>query len=172
MKRYSILFVALTFLSTSLASTLAAREPDVPGGATPAETENAQPVPGNVTLIEGYKHEPLQGIDSTVGKIVSEDGFEIFYEQGRIPDPNSPFRLGGDFSNGAERIPAEQRKWSRTQTINEAPIQIVMTKTDQLIVTCPKSGINFSAKIKTETDLADTLLMLLTFGTPQAQKPL
>lgn len=118
---------------------------------------------GGLQLVEGYKHERLQGIDSVVGRIVRQDGFTINYEKGRIPDPNAPFRLGGDFSNAAERVPADQREWSREQQVGDAPVQLVLRKDATLVVTYPNSGINFHAKIEKQSDLADVLTMLLTF---------
>lgn len=129
------------------------------------------PAPGQIQLLKGYTHRPLQGIDSIVGEIVREDGFKITYEQGAIPDPKSLFRTGGSFTNAAEGTPADQREWFREQVVSGVPMQVVMRKDHSLIVTFPKSGINFHTKVEKTDDLADVLLMLMTYPQPVVAKP-
>ncbi|MEZ6057390.1 MAG: hypothetical protein R3C01_11880 [Planctomycetaceae bacterium] len=132
------------------------------------EPGKSAPIPGHIQLIQGYKHEPLQGIDSRVGRISRNDGFTINYEQGRVPKENEQFRLGGDFSNAAQHVKKTEGAWYREQTVQGTPMQIAMTKEKLLVVTFPESGINFTTKIEKDTDLAEVLLMLLTFDASRA----
>lgn len=118
-----------------------------------------------IKLLPGYEHQPLQGIDSVVGKIVKRDGMQIFYEKGHIGLPGQP-RLGGQFSDRARLSPKAQQQWYREQVIYGTPVHIAYLKSHVLIVTYPTDGINFSTTAKTSEDLADALLMLLTYPVP------
>jgi hypothetical protein len=126
------------------------------------------PPPGNVQLLAGYVHEPLQGIDSIVGKISKKGGLTIQYEIGRVPKPGG-LALGGDFSNAAQRLPEKDRRWLKQQVVAGEPVDIAYGKNDVLIVSFPKSGVNFTSTVKTQEELADVLLMVLTY--PGEKKP-
>lgn len=127
-----------------------------------AQDAKPDPAPGGVQLLPGYKHQTLQGIDSRPGKIFKEGGLEIMYDIGRIPKAGG-FRLGGDYSDWAKRVPAKDQRWYREQTINGHPVYLVYTKKQRLTVSFPKGGINFSCEAKTEQDLVDALLMTLSY---------
>jgi hypothetical protein len=116
---------------------------------------------GGLTLLEGYEHVPLQGIDSVVGKIAAPHKPEITYEIGRIPKPGG-FRLGGDFSDRPKQMPAAQRQWYKEQTIGDEPVHLALTKKNRLAVSYPKRGINFSVTIRNHEDLTEALLILLS----------
>lgn len=126
---------------------------------------DAQQPPGNLQLLEGYEHKPLQGIDSRVGKIVHKSGFEIFYEIGRVPKPGAP-RLGGDFSDRALQIQERQAdtvEWFAKQKVGGQTVHTVLQKDGRWIASFPESGANFSAQTKTKAQLADVLTMVLTY---------
>ena len=124
---------------------------------------------GGIRLLPGYKHEALQGFDSIVGRIVKQDGLTISYEIGGIPIGN--LRLGGSFTDRPKLTPKANLKWYREQTVNGQPVHIAYLKDNTLLVSYPKTipnkGINFHAKVKSTEEMADVLLMLLTFpGAP------
>ena len=118
--------------------------------------------PGGMQLLAGYQHQPLQGIDSIVGKIVKPNGLEIFYEIGRVPKPNAQFRLGGDFSDRPKKLSETQRKWYREQMVGGEPVHLAYTKKNVLMVSYPKRGINFHVPVKNADEMAEALLMMLT----------
>ena len=80
---------------------------------------------GGMQLQPGYKHRPLQGIDSIVGEIVKEDGLRIMYEIGSIPKPGG-FRLGGQFSDRPKLAPKEQVRWYREHGVSQTYTHLEM----------------------------------------------
>jgi len=127
---------------------------------------------GGIQLLPGYKHEKLQGIDSVVGRIVNPKGLTIHYDIGGIP--KGAIRFGGSFIDRPVKTPPAQLRWFKQQMVQGEPVHIAYLKNDTLLVSFPKSlpgkGINFSAKVKTPDEMADVLLMLLTFPHSQAAK--
>ena len=73
--------------------------------------------PGGMSLLAGYEHKQLQGIDSVPGEIAKKDGLKINYETGRVTKPGQP-RMGGDFNDSAKNMPAKNRKWYKEQVVN------------------------------------------------------
>ncbi|QDU93603.1 hypothetical protein [Lignipirellula cremea] len=121
--------------------------------------------PGGLQVLEGYVHEPLQGIDSVVGKISKKDGLEIFYEIGSIPRPGGP-AFGGQFSDRPQRMPKDQLRWYRETTVHGQPVHLAHGKNDALLVSFPLQGINFSTTVRTPDEMAQALLMILTYPNP------
>ena len=81
----SSLVFALACLLTTVAT--AAGETPLPGGLA-------------IELLPGYTHQELQGIDSTVGKLVKKDGLTISYEIGGVvPVNGNPFTFTCDNVN-------------------------------------------------------------------------
>ncbi len=126
---------------------------------------------GGIKLLPGYKHEPLQGIDSVVGRIVGPKGLVIHYEIGRIP--RGGFAFGGMFVNAAKRVPKQQLRLYREHQVQGHPVHVAYLKNGTLIVTYPKSlpgkGVNFRTKVTAPEQMADVLRMLLGF--PQGAPP-
>lgn len=124
---------------------------------------------GDTKLLPGYKHEKLQGIDSIVGKIINPKGLSIFYEIGAIP--KGQFRFGGSFTDRPKTTQKSQLRWYKEQKVLGQPVHIAYLKNGMLLVSYPESipgkGINFSTKIQSPTDMADALIMLLTFPKPK-----
>lgn len=140
--------------------------------ATPRIASAQTPLPGGfeINLLPGYEHQPLQGIDSIVGRIAKKEGLTITYEFGRIPQGN--LRLGGDYSNYALRVPEKDRLWLKEQTIKGRKIHVVYGKDQRLTVSteATKMGANFTATAKTPGDVADVLLMVFSFAERKEQR--
>jgi hypothetical protein len=136
------------------------------GVAIGAMAADAPQPPGGLKLLSGYIHEPQQGFDSIVGRIFKKDGITISYEVGRVRAAGG-LAIGGDFSSAVERLPKDDVKWSREQTVAGQLMQVALTKKDVLYVTFPKMGTNFNATVKSMDDLSDTLLMLVTYPEPR-----
>lgn len=120
---------------------------------------------GGIRLLDGYTHQPLQGIDSVVGRISKEGGLQITYEIGSLPRPGG-LRLGGQFSDRPKQTPKDQLQWYREQTVNGEPVHLAYTKNDLLMVSYPKRGMNLSVKVTNAEEMADALLMILTIPNP------
>jgi hypothetical protein len=116
-----------------------------------------------MTLLPGFVHKPLQGIDSIVGRITKAGRLTITYDIGGVTPPGAP-RFGGSYSNRVERYPANQTLWKQKQTIDGHDVHIVQTKSKQLMasIAFKKLGINISTKAETAQDVADFLLMVMT----------
>lgn len=116
-------------------------------------------------LLNGYVHQPLQGIDSIVGQISKENGgITITYEKGRLPGPGD-FPIGGDFQNRpAELLKTGRAEWHLEQTINGQPVHAALSKEGALLVSYPNKGMNFRVKIEKPEHVAEALLMVLTYG--------
>jgi hypothetical protein len=125
--------------------------------------------PGAIVLLSGYKHQKLQGNDSLPGRIWKDNGLEIEYD------------IGGLTGNFAEQVlsPTSPRKpaWSKEQIIRGMRVVTVLTTDRRLIVTFSAlpTGLgkgrpggwdqpaNFTAKVNSDEDIADMLLMIMTY---------
>ncbi len=112
------------------------------------------PPPGSITLLDGFKHQTLQGIDTRVGKIWKENGLSIQYDIGR---------LSGNYAKQQREYQADQLLWAKQQTWHGQPVELVMMKDRQLYVSFPERHANFYGKVQKEQDLVDVLLMVLTY---------
>lgn len=123
----------------------------------------ADPRLGAMQLLEGYEHEVLQGIDSTVGTIRKKDGLLIHYEIGTVPKPGVP-RMGGQFTDRPKQTPRDQIRWYREQFVDGQPVHLAHRKDDLLMVSFPRRGMNFSVTVRTADEMAEALLMILTYA--------
>lgn len=117
---------------------------------------------GGMRLLPGYVHQPLQGFDSIVGKITKKDGLQINYEIGGIPKPGG-LRLGGQFSDRPKLTPKKQVRWYREQIVGGQPVHLAYRKDNILLVSYPKKGMNLSVKLHSADEMAEALLMILTY---------
>ena len=128
---------------------------------------------GNLTLLSGYKYKRSTTFDTINGVIYREGGLNIEFESG--------------ISEGYAVKSADQNKyiWYRTQTINGHNVLLALTKPgvatkwepakhrgpkpmNILMVTfpgtfSPMDAANFHAEVLDEQEIADMLLMVLTF---------
>jgi hypothetical protein len=135
-KQYSIM--AMVFLLSAVVCAYGADEP-----------------PGGIKLLDRYMHQKLPGTDSFPGRIWRENGLEIKYD------------IGGMAGNYASQVDPSQQKWRKQQTINGREVIIVLKNDDHMIVTFAKIGdlapANFFALIRSQDDIADMLLTVLTY---------
>lgn len=107
------------------------------------------PFPGTIELLPGYQHKALQGIDSRVGEITSKAGVKIQYDIGR---------LAGNYAAAQKDC-----KWQRTQKVHGLKVELAYTNNEKLFVTFPQSSANFYADIRSPEELADVLLITLSY---------
>ena len=112
------------------------------------------PPPGSIKLLNGFKHQKLQGIDSRVGKIWQENGISIQYDIGR---------MSGNYAKQHREYQADQLLWAKQQTWHNERMELVLKKNRELYVSFPEHSANFYGKVQTEEDLVDALLMVLTY---------
>jgi hypothetical protein len=117
---------------------------------------------GGMLLLPGYQHVPLQGFDSVVGQVAKKGELLINYEIGGIVKPGAP-RFGGSFTDRPKLAPKESVNWYREQTVAGQSVHLAHRKDGILLVSFPEKGINFSVKAKTSSEMADALLMILTY---------
>lgn len=125
---------------------------------------------GGMRLLPGYQHQPLQGIDSIVGRIVKEDGLQINYEIGAVSQPGQP-RFGGSFSDRPKLMPADQLRWYREQVVNGQSVHVAYRKDEILMVSYPAKGMNVSVTVRSADEMAEALLMILTYPDPVMKDP-
>ena len=119
--------------------------------------DEARPLPGNLKLLKDYRHEPLQGIDSVVGRVVRKDGFTIQYEIGHVPKPGEP-RFGGSFSDYAVAMRPEERAWFKEQMTPTGVMHVAQSKAGLLVVSLPSVGANLTANPKSAEDAIEVIL--------------
>jgi hypothetical protein len=117
----------------------------------PTPTPSAPP-PGNIQLLSGYTHTRLQGTDTSVGEISKPDGMTIQYDNGR---------LAGLYARGCWSKDA--CLWYKSQKINGREVWLGLTKEGRIIATFPKEFANFYAQTKSPEDIADFLIMIMTY---------
>ena len=114
-----------------------------------------------IQLLPGYKVEGRPGgIDTASARFFKDDGFSF------------QFSLGVHLENRANSIGNDQIEWREKQTINGRHLTCVYTKSGELVASFGDLPVtNFSAKIHTQQELAEMLLMVLTFE-PQHGYPI
>lgn len=110
-----------------------------------------------VQLLPGFKWTFIRGIDSGGGMISNKDGLNIEVE----------FCCG--FANEAEEVSKKLVLWREEQTVNGERVLVVFTKSRELIASFPigtARATNFRAKIHNQKEMAETLLMVMTYRPP------
>ena len=128
---------------------------------------------GNIRLLEGYKSEQGPGVDALIGLIARDGGLTIHFESG--------------LQQGYWADPKERRKyiWYREQVVNGHRVMLALTEPGVgtvwkpekprspkngkvLMITFPGTfgpddATNFWAEVTNEQEIADMMLMVLTF---------
>lgn len=111
------------------------------------------PPPGNIELLSGYAHTPGKGIDSRVGAISKPDGLIIRYDIGR---------MAGEYTRKCSEV-KDACLWYKSQKIGDREFHLALTKEGKIIATFPQESANFFAQTKSQEDIADFLIMILTY---------
>jgi hypothetical protein len=114
--------------------------------------ESADPAPGGMKLLSGYQHQKLQGIDTHVGKVWKDGGLSIQYDIGK---------LAGNYAKAQAK---DEPLWHKEQVIGGRTLHLALAKDKKFYVTLPEWNANFWGQVKTEEDIADILLMVLTYS--------
>ena len=109
-----------------------------------------------VRLLPGYKLQLTPGIEGGYGvRIWKEAGLSIFGNTGCC------------FAAEASSVGEDQLQWRQEQEMNGKHVTLAYTKDQDLIVTFTDNQgsypVNFTAHVRNEHDVAETLLMVLTY---------
>ncbi|HEX8197297.1 MAG TPA: hypothetical protein VF571_13980 [Pyrinomonadaceae bacterium] len=118
--------------------------------------DSTTPTPGGIKLLSGYVHTPGRGIDSTVGSIKKEGRLDIKYDIGI---------LAGEYVDRCRRD--NTCVWYKEQQLDAGLVKVALRSDRIIVATFPRTMANFYAKVETEEDIADFLLMILTFDETQ-----
>ena len=118
----------------------------------------ANPTPGGIRLLPGYQHQKEVGKDTRIGKIWNEAGLTLRYDIGRG---------AGNMVKGQEKTNV---LWSKEQVVDGHPVHLALTKDRMLFVTFPETSANFYAKTKSDEEVVEILLMVLTYAPPATPK--
>lgn len=111
-------------------------------------------IPGNIKLLPGYTHTSVRPIDSAyAGRIWKPHGLVIGYDIGMAA---GHYETSLGWTSRAE--------WKLDQVMNGKRVVCIFTKSHELLIAFPDDLANFTAKIRTKRDLAEMMLMVLTYG--------
>ena len=67
----------------------------------------------------------------------------------------------------AERLsPKDKVRWYREQVVNNQPVHLAYRKDQVLLISYPLKGINLHVTVRTVDEMAEALLMILTYPGP------
>jgi hypothetical protein len=130
--------------------------------SVPVAAQTTLVAPATIVLLPGYQHERAPTPrDSRNGRIFKDQGLSISYQAGG---------LAGNRVNGNPNL-----LWSKEMMVRGNRVQIGMTRDRMLIVVfsspTPPPGVpgsalpaNFFATATTDEDIADMLLMVMTYS--------
>lgn len=116
-----------------------------------------KPPPGNMSLLPGYEHQRLRGIDSEVGQISKKDGLIIRYDIGG---------MAGNMVVSASRETRAPLVWSKVINVGGEDLRIVYFNDGKLIATFEQQYANFFAHTKDRDEVEDFLIMIMTYRPP------
>ena len=123
----------------------------------------SHPTPAGISLLPGYEHVPVRGIDTLVGEITNEDSLTIRYDIGE---------LAGNYATGRPN----ERVWLQSQDQGDRTLDIALRANQTLVVTFTrtftrtpggreqKSYANFYAEVQDDEDIAEMLMMVLAYS--------
>jgi len=118
----------------------------------PESTTQTQPNNFMVRLLPGYRVQNYPTLDTVGAKIYKKGGLEIEYSSGSLMEEE------------ASAITPDKILWKTKQIINGYPLTCVYTRSSDFVATFnDKSPTNFHAHIKSNQDLAEMLLIVLTY---------
>ncbi len=138
--------LAFSLMSVNAASAEEAKKGEAKG--EPAATVVALTPTMSIQLLPGYTHEKKKGTDSVVGELVKKDGPTISYDIGFF---------------GQKTL--ENELWNKEQTLLGKKVKIVFSKQNELLVVVgvgEKVYASFYTKVKSEEDVAEVLLIVLS----------
>lgn len=141
------IFVVALF---QIALTFSALAQDTKTLVSPKPTPD--PPPGNIQLLENYLHIKAEAIDTEQGEISKPEGMKIYYQNGDVAGDHAD-----NWCGKGECV------WYKVQKINGCEVRLGLTKEGKVVARFPKDFANFYAQTKSQEDIADFLIMILTY---------
>jgi hypothetical protein len=116
------------------------------------QTPKSSPPPGGIRLLTGYVHIQDRGIDTRVGRIRKEGGLDIRYDIGP---------LAGEYVNRC--LSNNTCLWYKEQQLRGGLVKVALRNDGIIFATFPTTTANFYALVRSQEDIADFLLMILTY---------
>jgi hypothetical protein len=138
MMKLSVSVLALLLVCSS--STMTARNQESKAGSRLSP----------VRLLPSYKIQWASGIDTWGGTIWKDNGVKIEFNQGGV-------------GIATDQVEKDEVVWREEQVLNGEQVVIIYTKSSHLLVAIPKLIVSFEAEIRNQKDLAEMLLMALTW---------
>jgi hypothetical protein len=127
------------------------------GGVASAQSYEVRPGKA-MKLLPGYQIEERTGIDAIEGTIAKRDGLTVQYDIGK-------------FRNNVASLQDKKRlRWYKEHEANGLPVHLALAKDGTLYVTFPYFAANFQANVANEAEMAEVLLMVLTYSPPEVKK--
>jgi hypothetical protein len=125
----------------------------VPSATRAKNQDRTKDVPKRfpIRLLPGYKATVGYGIDTWGAKIGRDGGITIEFIQGLHVEVE------------ADSFGENDVAWREQQVVNGQQAICVYTKSNDFVVSIPKLAVNFRAHIRNQQDLAEMLLMVLTY---------
>jgi hypothetical protein len=136
-----------------------------------AQSSASNRLPGNIQLLPGYTAKGHESIDSSAWTIEKPGGLTIEFKMG----------VGAGFLANPKFM--KQYSWYAEQIVNGHRINMALTKPGQITIYSPprmesgtillvsfpigptyQTAANFSAKVSNQRDVAEMLLMVLTYN--------
>ncbi len=115
------------------------------------DTTKSPPLRSPVQLLSGYKIQLSSGIDTWGGTIWKVGGLKIIWHSG--------LHVGV----AADLVDKKDVAWREEQVVNGQQVVCVYATSSDLIGSFPRLVTNFQGHIERQQDLAEMLLMILTF---------
>jgi hypothetical protein len=116
-------------------------------------------LPTGVVLLPGFVHEPLEGIDSKVGRISKEDGLTVFYDIGEFAGAYAT----GNIATGD----SGSRLWLKTYKHLGHRVDVTLVDTGRLVVSFTYDSepffANFMGTVDNDEEIAEFLVMVMGY---------
>lgn len=119
------------------------------------------PPPGNIKLLPEYIYKIGQGIDAVVGTISKGNGLQIEYQSGSNM---------GDFATDVFYRERKKVVWKKNQVVNNKKLILVYLNDGRIYANFDERT-NFTSTVKTNEELTDFLLMMMTYGSKIEKEP-
>ena len=130
----------------------------IPSTPKPTPEEKSEPAPGGIVLLKDYVHTKKRGIDTSVGEIKGTTGIVIRYDNGPLAG-NLAWRM----NNQLPRLNNVGVLWYQEQVTNGLHIYLLRGEDNSIYASFPETCANFFAFNVNEQQLADFLLMMMTY---------
>jgi len=126
--------------------------PSVQASGQDENTAQGKKTLAMVRLLPGYKFQIVPGFEGNAGGRIWKEG-----------GPKIEFSIGCCFDDATQSTGRDDVLWKEEQVVNGQTFICAYTKSRELLMSFPKQFGHFRAKVQSQKDLSEVLLMVLTF---------